>query len=225
MEATLDLVRQRVQTLAEEYRGEGYEVIVEPSQTKLPPFLAGYHPDLLLHKASESVVVDVRARKSLAKDSQVRELAGLLRAQTGWSFELVLVDVREQISAPEDARPFTSKDIMHGAAEAEQLLASGFAEAASLRAWAAVEAAVRLLTEEDGLSIGRPTPSVLLKQAVVNGLISREDYNSLVQALDRRNAQVHGFTLPDFDRTEVEALIKMARRLESEAMTSPAPMS
>ena len=119
MEATLDLVRQRVETLAEEYRGEGYEVIVEPSQTQLPPFLAGYHPDLLLHKASESVVVDVRARKSLAKDSQVRELAGLLRAQTGWSFELVLVDVREQISAPEDARPFTSKDIMHGAAEAE----------------------------------------------------------------------------------------------------------
>ena len=32
-------------------------------------------------------------------------------------------------------------------------------EAASLRAWAAVEAAVRLLTEDrDGLSIGRPTP-------------------------------------------------------------------
>lgn len=225
MEAALDPVRQRVQTLAEEYRGEGYEVIVEPSQAQLPPFLAEYHPDLLLLRASESVVVEVKARKSLAEDSQVRELAGLLRAQPGWRFELVLVDVGEQISAPEDARPFTNEDIMHGTAEAERLLASGFAEAASLRAWAAVEAAVRLLTKEDGLSIGRPTPSVLLKQAVVNGLISRGDYNSLLEALDRRNAQVHGFTLPDFDRTEVEALIEMARRLESEAMSSPAAIS
>ena len=225
METTLDLVRQRVQTLAEEYRGEGYEVIVEPSQAQLPPFLAGYHPDLLLHKASESVVVDVRARKSLAKDSQVRELSGLLRAQPGWRFELVLVDVGEQISAPEDAQPFTSEDITHGAAEAERLLASGFAEAASLRAWAAVEAAIRLLAEEDGVSIGRPTPSVLLKQAVVNGLISRDDYNSLLHALDRRNAQVHGFTLPDFDRAEVEVLVETARRLESEAMSSPASTS
>ena len=225
METTLDLVRQRVQTLAEEYRDEGYEVIVEPSQAQLPPFLAGYHPDLLLHKASESVVVDVRVRKSLAKDSQVRELSGLLRVQPGWRFELVLVDVGEQISAPEDAQPFTSEDIMHGAAEAERLLASGFAEAASLRAWAAAEAAVRLLAEEDGVSIGRPTPSVLLKQAVINGLISRDDYKSLLHALDRRNAQVHGFTLPDFDRAEVEALVETARRLESEAMPSPAPVS
>ena len=74
METTLALMRQRVQTLAEEYRGQGYDVIVEPLKAQLPPFLAGYHPDLLLHKASESVVVEVKARKSLAKDSQVREL-------------------------------------------------------------------------------------------------------------------------------------------------------
>ena len=60
METTLALMRQRVQTLAEEYRGQGYDVVVEPSKAQLPPFLAGYHPDLLLHKASESVVVEVR---------------------------------------------------------------------------------------------------------------------------------------------------------------------
>ena len=224
METTLALMRQRVQTLAEEYRGQGYDVIVEPAKAQLPPFLAGYHPDLLLHKASESVVVEVKARKSLAKDSQVRELAGLLRAQPGWSFELVLVDVGEQINAPEDARPFTRENIMQGAAEAERLLASGFTEAALLRAWAASEAAVRLLTEQDGLSIGRPTPSVLLKQAVMNGLISRDVYHILYQALDRRNAYVHGFTLPDSGIAEVEALIETARRLGSEAST-PVAMS
>ena len=31
METNLALLRQRVQALAEEYRGRGYEVIVEPS--------------------------------------------------------------------------------------------------------------------------------------------------------------------------------------------------
>ena len=80
---TLDLVRQRVQTLAEEYGGQGYEVIVEPSQAQLPPFLAGYSPDLLLRKSDESMVVEVKARKSLGKDSQARELAGLLRNRPG----------------------------------------------------------------------------------------------------------------------------------------------
>lgn len=223
MEATLALTRERVQTLAEEYRGQGYEVTVEPSQAQLPPFLAGYHPDLLLRRAGESVVVDVKARKSLAKDAQVRELAGLLSAQPGWSFELVLVDVGEQIDAPEDAHPFTMENVLEGAAEAERLLGSGFNEAALLRAWAAAEASVRLLAEGEGLLIGRPTPSQLLKRAVTNGVLSREDYRFLLQALGRCNAYVHGFTLPDTGIAEVEALIDTARRLGSEAST-PVPM-
>ena len=224
METNLALLRQRAQTLAEEYRGRGYAVIVEPSQAQLPPFLTGYHPDLLLSKAGESVVVEVRARKSLDKDSQARELAGLLRDSPGWSFELVLIDVGEQIDAPEDAHPFTMENISEGAAEAERLLGSGFNEAALLRAWAAAEASVRLLSEEEGLPIGRPTPSQLLKRAVMNGLISRDDYHFLRQALERCNAYAHGFTLPDSGIAEVEALIDTARRLGSETST-PVAMS
>ncbi len=225
METTSALERQRVQTLAEEYRGQGYDVTVEPSKAQLPSFLAGYHPDLLLRKASESVVIEVKARTSLVKEPQIRELARLLRTHAGWSFELVLLDIGEQVEAPEDALPFTRENILEGTAEAERLLASGFAEAALLRAWAAAEAAVRLLTEEEGLSIGRPTPSRLLKQAVANGVVSREDYRFLFQALGHRNAHIHGFTLPDSDTAEVESLIDMARRLGSEAMMSPASLS
>lgn len=224
METNLALLRQRAQTLAEEYRSRGYAVIVEPSQAQLPPFLAGYHPDLLLSKADESVVVEVRARRFLDKDSQARELAGLLRDRPGWSFELVLMDVGEQIDAPEDAHPFTMENILEGAAEAERLLASGFIEAALLRAWAAAEASVRLLAEGEDLLVGRPTPSQLLKRAVMNGLLSREDYRFLLQALGRCNAYVHGFTLPDTGVAEVEALIDTAKRLGSETST-PVAMS
>ena len=102
--------------------------------------------------------------------------------------------------------------------------APGFNEAALLRAWAAAEASVRLLAEGEGLLIGRPTPSQLLKRAVMNGVLSREDYRFLLQALERCNAYVHGFTLPDSGITEVEALIDTARRLGSEAST-PVAMS
>ena len=224
METNLGLLRQRVQVLAREYRGRGYEVTVEPSQSELPSFLAGYHPDLLLRKSGESVVVEVKARKSLGNDSQAREMAGLIRNRPGWSLELVLVDVGEQIDAPEDAHPFTMENILEGVAEAERLLGSGFSEAALLRAWAAAEASVRLLAEGEGLLIGRPTPSQLLKRAVMNGVLSREDYRFLFQALERCNAYVHGFTLPDSGIAEVEALIDTARRLGSEAST-PVAMS
>ena len=219
MEATLAVEKQHAHRLAQEYRSQGYEVIEEPSQEQLPPFLAGYHPDMLLRKADEdeAVVVEVKARKSLAKEPQIAELAGLLRTQPGWRLELVVVDIGEQLEALEGADPFTREDIVRGITEAERLLASAFAEAALLRAWSAAEPTVRLLAESEGLLTGQSKPIHLIKQAVMNGVVSRTDYNLLLQALRHRDALAHGFMRPDFDPTLTGSLIDTTKRLLEEA--------
>lgn len=213
METTVDLEKQHARALALEYRNRGYEVIEEPSQEQLPSFLTGYHPDLLLRKASEAVVVEVKSRGSLAKEPEIRQLARLVRTQPGWSFELMVVDKGEQLETLEDAHPFTREDILRGIEETGRLLASGYAEAALLRAWSVAEATVRLLVEEEGLAVERPTPQFMLKQAVMNGVISREDFRLLIQSLKHRNALVHGFTPSDFDATLVSALTDTTKRL------------
>ena len=220
MKTTLALEKQHAHRLAEEYRSRGYEVIEEPSQEQLPPFLTGYHPDILLRKADEdeAVIVEVKSRRSLAKESQIREMAGLLRTQPGWRLELVVVDVGEQLEALEDARPFARGDILRGITEAERLLASGSNEAALLLAWAVTEPTVRLLTNIEGLETHRTRPQHILKQAVVNGVVSRADYNLLLQALRHRNAQAHGFVQPDFDPNLIGALIDTTKRLLQTAM-------
>jgi hypothetical protein len=215
MEATIALEKQRAHTLAAEYRSRGYDVIEEPSQKQLPTFLTGYHPDMLLRKAGEeeAIIVEVKSRTSLAKEPQISELARLLRSQPGWRFELVVMDIGEQLEALEDAHPFTKENILRGIREVEQLLASGFAEAALLRAWSVAEPTVRLLAEREGLKTDRSKPLHVLKQAVVNGVVSRADYNFLLQALRHRNAQAHGFIQPDFDPTLIGVLIDTTKRL------------
>ncbi|MEL6159347.1 MAG: hypothetical protein AAFR18_09030 [Cyanobacteria bacterium J06627_32] len=40
--------RERIQTLAEEYRSQGYEVTIGPDSIRLPAFLSGYRPDLFV---------------------------------------------------------------------------------------------------------------------------------------------------------------------------------
>ena len=220
METTISLEKQHAHTLAEEYRSRGYDVIEEPSQEQLPAFLNGYHPDMLLRKADEdeAIVVEVKSRASLAKEPEIRELARLLRTQPGWRLDLVVVDVGEQLEALEGARPFAREDILRGITEAERLLGSGSAEAALLLAWAVTEPTVRLLAEREGLKTDRSTPLHVLKQAVVNGVISRADYNFLLQALRHRNAQAHGFIQPDFDPTLAGVLIDTTKRLLQSAM-------
>ena len=223
METTLALEKQHAHKVAEEYRRRGYDVIEEPSQDQLPTFLSGYHPDMLLRKADEkeAVVVEVKSRKSLAKEPQISKLAGLLRSKPGWRFELVLVDIGEQLEALEDALPFTREDIARGVAEADGLLASGFAEAALLRAWSVAEPTVRLLAERDGLTTGRSKPLHLIKQAVVYGVVSRTDYNLLFRALKHRNALAHGFVQPDFDPALAGKLIDTTKRLWQSATLEP----
>jgi REase_AHJR-like len=213
MEAVTSPERQRARALAEEYRSRGYEVIEEPSPAQLPDFLSGYRPDLLVRKGDEAIIVEVKSRSSLAKDAQIRDLAQLLRTKPHWSFELVVVGEGERIRAPEGARPFERDDILRGIEAAEKLLESGFSEAALLLAWSIAEATVRLLIEEEGIVLDHLNPPYILKQAVMNGVIARDEYNFLTNVIKYRNALVHGFKAIDFDPALVSELISRTKRL------------
>ncbi|MBI3325151.1 MAG: hypothetical protein HYZ81_00390 [Nitrospinae bacterium] len=205
--------KQRAHALAEEYRSKGYEVIEDPAPEQLPDFLSSYCPALLVRKGDEAIVVEVKSRSSLAKEPRISELAQLLRVKPNWNFELVLVAEEERFATPEGARPFERNDILRGIESVEKLLESGFSEAALLLAWSTSEATVRLLTEEEGIVMERLTPLYILKQAVMNGVISREDYNFLMNVMKYRNALVHGFKPIDFDPTLGKELINVTYRL------------
>jgi uncharacterized protein YutE (UPF0331/DUF86 family) len=213
MEAVTSPERQRARALAEEYRSRGYEVIEEPSPAQLPDFLSDYRPDLLVRKGDEAIVVEVTSRSSLAKDAQMRDLAQLLQTKPHWNFELVIVGEGERTSAPEGARPFERDDIPRGIEAAEKLLESGFSEAALLVAWSTSEATVRLLIEEEGLVLDHLNPPYILKQAVMNGVIARDEYTFLTKVIKYRNALVHGFKTIDFDPALVSELISRTKRL------------
>jgi hypothetical protein len=214
METTTPEERLRSRALAQKYRSEGYEVIVEPEPEQLPDFLVGYRPTLLLRKAGESVVVQVQSRWSLGRDPQIRDLTELLRDRPGWRLELFLTEVQEPIEAPLDSVPFTREDVLRSAKVAERLLEAGFAEAALMQAWAAAEASVRMnLMMEEEMPTPMPESVYVVKRAVMLGAITREDYLFLYETLKVCNAIAHGFTPPDFDVSCVGKLISTAKRL------------
>ena len=200
METIATLEKQRARAIAEEYRRRGYEVIEEPTQEQLPDFLSGYHPDLLVRKGDEAGVVEVKSRAALTKEPQIRELARLLHTKPNWNFELVIVGEEEQLRTPEGARPFDRDDILQGIQAPERLLELGFSEAALLLAWSSLEATMRLLAREEDIVLDRLDPLYILNQAVMHGVISRDEYNFLTKVHEYRNALAHGFKTVDLDR-------------------------
>ena len=212
------LEKQRTRAIAGEYRSKGYEVIEEPTQNQLPDFLSGYHPDLLVRKGDEARVVVVKSRASLAHEPQIRDLARLLHTKPNWSFELVLLGKKEQMSLPEGTYPFDREDILSSLQASERLLELGFPEAALLLAWSSAEATIRLLTMAEGIVFDRHTPVYILKQAIMHGVISRDEYNFLTKAMQYRNALVHGFKTIDLDSALVKELISTTHRLLQETL-------
>ena len=205
------------QKTAEEYRSQGYEV----EQGAPLEFLPGFRADLLVQRGDETKVVAVKARQSLAVDPRIAEVARLLEAKPGWSFELLLVSEPERVNSPEGISSFDGEHIAKRLEEAEQSLHGGIPEAAFLLAWSALEAAMRSLVGAQGIPITRITsPQYLLDQATFHGLISRDENSELKRMLQYRNAIVHGFGTEDFDDELATGLIDAARRIATAAESS-----
>lgn len=194
---------------ADEYRDQGYEVTLE---TPLD-FLPGYRADLIARKDGETKVVEVKSRSSLAANPKIRELAEIVDSKPGWSFELLLVAQPEKLEAPEGERSLERGHILQRIEEAENLLAD-HSDAAFLLAWAACEAALRMLIREHGEpGNGITTTKHLLNQATFLGILSREKYRHLTHMQRYRNAIVHGYGHSGVGEELVTDLVENVRQM------------
>ena len=200
-----------IQHVAEDYRSRGYEVIIEPHQ--LPDFLSGYRPDMMVSRGGETTVIEVKSRPSRSDGVQTRKLAELLAGKPGWNFELIVVS--DDSTAPFGTRTFDYDDVRRSVKEVRELVASGFTGPALLTGWAALEAALRLLLDAEGVTL-RSAPSSVVKQGVEEGLISRDEYQTLSDVMARRNALAHGFQGKEVKPEDVSVLLGLAERLLAE---------
>jgi len=209
---TEQLERERLLELAEEYRQKGYEVLLPPKPEELPDFLRGYRPDMIVRRGEEAIVIEVKSRPSIASAPYLRELAQTVEEHPGWRVELVMTN-------PEDATYFAN---VEGSLQEHEIktqlqvarkLAVYHPESAILYAWSLAEATLRLLADQEGLSLQKPEPLRLLKQLAIEGVISKAEYQSLMNAFPLRNAIAHGFTTTRPTQSSVLELIEVTEQL------------
>jgi hypothetical protein len=128
METSVDLEKQRIQEIAQEYRGKGYEVTIQPGRGQLPEFLTRYRPHILAHGGGENLVIEVESRTSMMRSRDLRKLARTIEEHPGWRFELVVTNPSE------DAPSLDKNGIARATGKIEELLDSIYLEAALLLA-------------------------------------------------------------------------------------------
>jgi uncharacterized protein YutE (UPF0331/DUF86 family) len=211
---TANLERERLLQLAGEYRDKGYEISFHPNPEDLPDFLRNYRPDMIVRRGDEAVIIEVKSRRSLNSSSRqyLQNLAQSVEQHPGWRFELVMTNPEDAVYSPKAESSLQQSEIETRLQAARQL-ATQHPESAILYSWSLVEATLRLVAEHEGMSLQRLDPLYLVKQLVTEGVISRSEYQLLMDALSLRNAIAHGFKATQITQESVYQLIDVAAQL------------
>lgn len=210
--------RRRLAQLAEEYRSKGYQVWVEPSAAELPEWLRLYRPDLVAQSADDSVVVEVRSRPSLSKDSSLSNLAAAIEKMPGWRFDLVVVSPRRRAATPLGAS-LRADEIRDRLSQVDRLLQQRLLDAAFVLAWATAEASMREVAAQSNIALPELAPSKVIKTLYSQGVLSKEAYDNLVAAMQIRNAIVHGFAPPEDPVQHIRNLLDVIDEIQQHRPT------
>jgi hypothetical protein len=206
--------RDPVNQIASQLRDEGYWVAVRPGAEEIPSFLTGFSPDLIARNDHESVVVMVREREALSVDTSLFALAKLLENQQEWRLDVLFPGQPSSWPDPVTDAPEPSIGEMDGMVRsARRLAVSGDLDAACLLGWAAIEASLRALAQQNALRLERNVPIVVLKTLYSQGILSRQEYEALHAAMRVRNTVSHGLRPVELTTVWVASLLDSAGRL------------
>jgi uncharacterized protein YutE (UPF0331/DUF86 family) len=210
---TANIERERLIRLAEEYRDKGYEISFQPNPEDLPDFLKNYRPDMIVRRGDEAVVIEVKSRSSLNSSAQyLRNLAQVVEQYPGWRFELVMTNP-EDATYSQRAEGSLQEPEIESRLQVARQLATQHPESAILYSWSLVEATLRLVAENEGLNLQRFDSLYLVKQLATEGVISKSEYQLLMNALSLRNSIAHGFKTTQISQESLYELITITEQL------------
>lgn len=203
-----------LEDVAQQYRANGYTVVVHPQREQLPPFAADFDVQILATRAGVSALVLVKNdRIELRASPHVLEQARITGEQPGWRYDFAILNGTDpRLEALSGGATPTHEQIEQMLAEGERAALAGADRAGFLLAWAGLEAAMRDLAGRAGLG-GRVGVSAgeLIGQLTSWGYLSREDERRLDGLRDAQVQLVHG--LIPAAKTEVRDVVRLGRQL------------
>lgn len=194
---TVANVAEQIARVAENYRADGYDVVVAPGAEEIPFNLGGHRPDLLVRKGSDRVLVEVKSRADRLSFDRLHSVVEEVKRHPGWRFLLVTPqDIPGADLEDDDENRSSWEEIEFRMNRAQRLFDSGDSEAAFLGLWIAFERLLRLQVRRISLPVDRLAPSIMIRQLYSLGEVSSDEYQTALDCLNVRNRVVHGLSSP-----------------------------
>jgi hypothetical protein len=194
---TRSLHDEKVKSLADKYRSEGFRVLVEPKKHELPelPFdLGNYLPDIIAIKDELGLIIDIKTSLSRVSVDNLQAIAEKISNHPGWRFLLVTLEDIEAESLPGVTEQLPSwQELIDYLSQTQRLIENNEIEPAYLFLWSVFEGALRKRAIELSIPIERSPLIRLLKQMYSLGELSISQYDTIQACLEERNRLAHGY--------------------------------
>ncbi|WP_167407708.1 hypothetical protein [Nostoc flagelliforme] len=147
-----------------------------------------------------------------ASNQYLGNLAQAVEKHPGWRFELVMTNPEDTMYSLKAEASLQEREIESQLQLAKQLTTQ-HPELALLYSWSLVEATLRLIAQKEELSLERFDPRYLVKKLAIEGVISKSEYQLLMNALPLRNSIAHGFKTTQITQNSVYELIELTEQL------------
>jgi hypothetical protein len=137
----------------------------------------------------------------------------VVNAQPGWRIDLVVTNPRKQAIVRKGIALLDRDEAQERLMAARQLLSLEQVESAFVMAWSAIETQLRQFGESGPVPVDYVGENTLLRDAYGFGMIALNDYETLREALQQRNAIVHGYRASDDLGSLAARVIEIAERL------------
>ena len=202
------LEKNRLQEIAEKYRLQGFEVVIEPSKSLIPFDLGNYCPDLIATKGSDEGSI-IELKNSIAKISvdRYREIAEIVAQHHGWRFLLITGEDISSGDPQDDSELMTWEQMLQRQEQAERFLAMGEVEVAFWYLWGILEAAMRRQARQVAIPIERFPANSLINHLYSQGELSMEQFDQVRGIQTIRDRLIHGYQIPNLGEPTKQLLV------------------
>ncbi|MBD2177363.1 hypothetical protein H6F42_10615 [Pseudanabaena sp. FACHB-1998] len=192
--------QNRLQGIAEKYRLQGFEVVIEPSKSLIPFDLRNYCPDLMARKGSDVGYI-IEFKNSIAKISvdRYREIAEIVAQHQGWRFLLITGEDVSSEDPKNDSESLTWKQMLQRQEQAQKFLEIGEVEVAFLSLWRVLEAAMRRQAMQVTIPIERFPANSLINHLYSQGELSMEQFDQVRVIQTVRDRLIHGYQMSNLE--------------------------
>ncbi len=209
----------RLEEVAQRYRGQGYQVTLNPGPADLPDFARNFKFEILAIRPDGNVLVSAKASKrEFERDPALSEYASAIEKHPDWRYDIFALGPPPPPTEPRDASDASDAEIDKLIDDSQRLVEAGFVPQAVLTAWGALEAAMRhRLRAAGGSELWEASTREMLDEMYSSGILSRAEFRDLERFSRLRNTIAHGFWVPQIDGRAVAILTDSARRLLEES--------